>query len=157
LSADGRRAYVSIWGLNGGNPGTVPAPLPPLDPNSLQVSSIAVIDVSNPAAPPHVMRFLPIARSLRVDNRAVYGGSHPSAMQLSPDGALLYVTATNVDLLVVVDTVTLTTIAEVPLNVFDTVPPKQQPQGLYPNALAVSADGRRVYVADAGINAVQLI
>src|SRR5262249_59603807 len=69
----------------------------------------------------------------------------------------LYVTATNVDLLVVLDAETMSLIAEVPLNPFESGPLAQQLQGVYPNALAVRADGRRVYVADAGINAVQVI
>jgi DNA-binding beta-propeller fold protein YncE len=159
VSADGRRAYVSSWGINGGAGGsgdTIPAPLPPLDPNGLQRSSVGVVDLSDPNAP-HFVRYVPIARSVKIDNKVVYGGSHPSAMRLSPDGALLYVAASNVDLLVVLDTATLAIVAEVPLNVFTSGPLPQQPVGLYPNALAVSPDGHRVYVADAGINAVQVI
>src|SRR5262249_20830259 len=70
----------------------------------------------------------------------------------------LYVTATNVDLLVVIDTQTLTTIAEVALNVFEkNVPVRDQLEGLYPNGLAVAPDGRTIYIADAGINAVQVV
>src|SRR5262249_10169240 len=101
--------------------------------------------------------YVPIARSVKIDNKIVFGGSHPSAMRLSPDGTRLYITASNVDLLVVLDTSTLTTVAEVPLNVFTSGALAQQPVGLFPNALAVSPDGRRVYVADAAINAVQVI
>jgi YVTN family beta-propeller protein len=159
VSADGTRAYVSSWGINGGAGSSgdlIPSPLPPLDPNAVQRSSVAVVDLSNPNAP-HFVHYIPIARSVTIDNKVVYGGSHPSAMRLSPDGALLYVTASNVDLLVVVDTATLATVAEVPLNVFTSGPLPHQPVGLYPNALAVSPDGRRVYVADAGINAVQVV
>jgi len=158
VSADGTRAYVSSWGINGGagSPGdTIPAPLPPLDPNGVQRSSVAVVDLSNPDAP-HFVRYIPIARSVKIDNKIVYGGSHPSAMRLSPDGALLYVTASNVDLLEVIDTATLK-VTDVPLNVFNLGPLPQQPVGLDPNALAVSPDGRRVYIADAGINAVQVV
>jgi len=157
VSADGTRAYVSSWGLNGGNPGDVPAPLPPLNPNGQEISSVAVLDISNPAVPPHFLRYVRIASSLRVDNRAIFGASHPSALRLSPDGTLLYVTASDLDLLVVLETTKLQTVAEVDLNVFDDTPLKQRLQGLYPNAIAVSADGRRVYVADAGINAVQVL
>src|SRR5206468_3419734 len=83
LSADGKRAYVSSWGLNGGVGGSgdaIPAPLPPLDPNGVQRSSLAIIDLSNPDAP-HFVRFIPIARSAKIDNKVVFGGSHPSAMR----------------------------------------------------------------------------
>jgi DNA-binding beta-propeller fold protein YncE len=157
VSADGRRAYVSSWGINNGNPtDAVPAPLPPLAATRPERSSVAVVDVSNPAAP-QLLRYVLIAPTLRINNTTILGGSHPTAMRLSPDGALLYVTASNLDLLIVVDTTSLQSIAEVPLNVFDPAAVEHQLQGLYPNALAVSADGRRVYVADAGINAVQVV
>jgi YVTN family beta-propeller protein len=160
LSADGTRAYVSVWGINNGvydkNADPVPAPLPPLYPNDDARSAVAVVDLTNPATPV-LQQFIPIARSLAIDNVTIAGGSHPSAMRLSPDGKLLYVTATNVDLLVVIDTTTLETVAEVPLNVFESGPLPTQLQGLYPNSIAVTADGRRLYLADAGINAVQII
>ena len=157
LSPDGRRAFVSSWGVNNGTPASelVP-PLPPLDPNGDTRSSIAQVDLTDPDAP-RLLGYTPIARSLSVDSRTIFGGSHPSAMALSPDGALLYVTATNVDLLVVLDAATMALVAEVPLNTFENGPLPQQLQGFYPNAIAVRPDGRRLYVADAGINAVQVI
>ena len=37
---------------------------------------------------PRLDRYIPIARSLKVDDRTIFGGSHPSAMALSPDGKL---------------------------------------------------------------------
>jgi DNA-binding beta-propeller fold protein YncE len=157
VSANGQRAFVSSWGLENGNPAAdFLAPLPPSDPNRDTRSSIARVDLSDPNAP-KVMGYTPIARSLSVDARVIFGGSHPSAMALSPDGRFLYVTATNVDLLVVLDADTMALVAEVPLNVFASGPLASQLQGFYPNALALRADGRRVYVADAGINAVQVI
>ncbi|MBI4518549.1 MAG: hypothetical protein HY699_22350 [Deltaproteobacteria bacterium] len=156
-SADGQRAFVSSWGLNNGNPtGVIPAPLPPFDPNAISMSSIVAVNVGDPTLPVFE-KYIPVARSMKIDNRSVFGGSHPSAMALSPDGALLYVTATNVDLLVVIDTATLATVAEVQLNQFDSGRGTLALQGLHPNALAVSADGQRIYIADAGINAVQVI
>ncbi len=150
---DGHRVYVSSWGINNGNPRSiVPVPLPPTDPNNPTRSSVAVLDPSG-SGPPTLVAYVPIARSEKVDPQSnIFGGSHPSAMALSPDGALLYVTATNLDLLVVIDTATNQTVAEIDLNVF-----ADHLQGLYPDALAVSADGNRLYVADAGINAVQII
>jgi DNA-binding beta-propeller fold protein YncE len=161
LSADGTRGYVSSWGLNNGNgdpmnTGPLPAPLPPLDPNFETRSSIAQLDLSDPNAP-KLIGYAPIARGLSVDAKVIFGGSHPSAMALSPDGRFLYVTASNVDLLVVLDAVSLQTVAEVPLNPFESGPLPQQLQGFYPNALAVRSDGRRIYIADAGINAVQIL
>ncbi len=157
LAKDGKRAFVTSWGINNANPPDfVPAPLPPSDANKTERSALVEIDLTNPDAPV-VLRHVPIARSVRVNHRTEHGGSHPSAMALSPDGAFLYITATNVDLLIVLDAATLTRIAEVPLNIFEPGPVDGQLQGLYPNALAVSPDGKRLYVADAGISAVQVI
>src|SRR5262249_30983450 len=138
LTADGRRAFVSSWGVNNGNPPSqlIP-PLPPTDPNADARSSVAELDLSNPNAP-HLVGYSPIARDLAVDAQRIFGGSHPSAMALSPDGRFLYVTASNFDLLVVLDAATRALIAEVPPNTFDTTTPlREQLQGFYPNALAV--------------------
>jgi len=150
---DGRRAYVSSWGLNNGNPADIsPRPLPPTNPNANERSSVAVLDVSS-SDPPTLMKYVPIGRDQKVDSKhAIYGGSHPSGLALSPDGSLLYVTASNLDLLGVIDTATDEIVKEVDLNVLG-----DGLQGFYPNAVTVSADGTRVYVADAGINAVQVV
>ncbi|HVN83734.1 MAG TPA: alkaline phosphatase family protein [Candidatus Binatia bacterium] len=157
VTADGTHAFVTSWGLNNGDPvGLIPKPLPPLDPNLPQMSSVAVLKLDDPFKPTY-QTYLPIGRSQKIDNVNVFGGSHPTAMALSPDGALLYVTATNLDLLVVIDTATLATVAEIALNQFDSGHDTLALQGLYPDAVTVSGDGRRVYVADAGINAVQVI
>lgn len=153
VARDGRRAYVTSWGINAGNSpdNLVPVPLPPARPNNDERSSLAVVDISA-SATPALVKYVPIGRAQKIDNQTIFGGSHPSAIALSPDGTLAYVTASNLDLLSVVDTSTDTLVAEVDLNVFG-----DGLQGLYPNGLAVSADGTRVYVADAGINAVQVI
>jgi len=156
-SADGQHAFVSSWGLNNGNPaGLIPPPLPPLDPNLPAMSSIAVVNLTDPTKPTY-QKYVPIGRSQSIDNKTVFGGSHPSNMKLSPDGKLLYVTATNLDLLEVIDTTTLTVVAEVSLNPFESGRGSLALQGLYPEAVAVSPDGSRIYIADAGINAVQVI
>jgi DNA-binding beta-propeller fold protein YncE len=157
LSPDGRRAYVSSWGVNNGNPpDLVPRPLPPVQDKRIERNSVALIDLDDPTNP-RLLRYVRIAPSQHPDNRNIVGFGHPSAMAVSPDGRFLYVTATNVDLLVVVDTETWSAIAEIPLNVFEQGPTRQRLQGLYPNAIAVAPDGRRLYIADAGINAVQVI
>jgi len=150
----GTRAYVSSWGLNNGNNANnvVPKPLPPTNPNDNERSSVAVMDISTDGAPT-LVKYVQIARSQKFDpKKNIFGGSHPSAMALSPDGTRLYVTATNLDLLSVVDTATNQTITDVDLNTLG-----DGLQGLYPDAVAVSTDGARLYVADAGINAVQVI
>jgi YVTN family beta-propeller protein len=155
VGRDGQHAYVSSWGINNGNDPSaaniMPVPLPPNDPNASARSSVAVLDIGTGGAPT-LSKYVPIGRGEKVDNKTVFGGSHPSAMGLSPDGTLLYVTATNLDMLSVIDTATNQIVTEMDLNTF-----ADGLQGLYPDAVAVSADGTRVYVADAGINAVQVI
>jgi Lactonase, 7-bladed beta-propeller len=78
-------------------------------------------------------------------------GSHPVALALSPDEKTLYVALANRDM-----------IAAVALegqklhvrNMFDARLPSQQLFGAVPDALAVSADGARLYVANASSDAV---
>ncbi|HUI26656.1 MAG TPA: bifunctional YncE family protein/alkaline phosphatase family protein [Candidatus Kryptonia bacterium] len=157
VSSDGLHAFVTSWGLNNGNPvGLIPKPLPPLDPNVSAISSVDVLNLADPAKPTF-KQYVPVGRSMQIDNVNIFGGSHPTGMALSPDGALLYVTATNLDLLVVIDAKTFAQVAEVALNQFDSGHDTLGLQGLYPEGVTASADGHRVYVADAGINAVQVI
>jgi hypothetical protein len=70
-------------------------------------------------------------------------------MVLSPDERLLYVALANADRVAVVSTS-----AGKPLAFLDTTAPGQKFPGTYPSALALSADGKRLFVADASINAV---
>jgi DNA-binding beta-propeller fold protein YncE len=76
-------------------------------------------------------------------------GSHPTAMLLSPDEKLLYVALSNADALASVDTSSGKVVQIASTNL-----PDQKYAGSYPNALAQSADGSRVFVADASLNAV---
>ena len=75
--------------------------------------------------------------------------SHPTAMLLSPDERRLYVTLANRDSVAVVDT------AEAKVDGYlDTRLPGQQFGGGYPQALAQSADGKRLFVGDGASNTV---
>ena len=78
-------------------------------------------------------------------------GSHPSALLLSPDGNMLYAALTNSDAVAAID------IAKGRFKVkyfFTTKLPGQTVFGAEPQALALSADGGRLYVANGGSNAV---
>jgi DNA-binding beta-propeller fold protein YncE len=80
LSPDGRRAYVSSWGVNNGNPSDlVPAPLPPIQDTRIERNSVALIDLADPANP-RLVRYVRIAPSQHPDNRNIVGFGHPSAM-----------------------------------------------------------------------------
>ena len=76
-------------------------------------------------------------------------GSHPTALLLSPDEKFLYVTLSNRDALAVVETTTGRLI-----HLASTNTAHQKFAGSYPNALAQSLDGNRVFVADATLNAI---
>ena len=88
------------------------------------------------------------------------GDTHPSAMAIVRKGALevLYVAKSNDDSLGMVRLDT-----EKKLPDFDLSPVKitlkdgQKIKGAYPNALAVSPDNTRLYVAEAGINSVAVL
>jgi hypothetical protein len=80
-------------------------------------------------------------------------GHHPSAVQLSRDGKRLFVANTNDDTLSVLDVtrpvarvVSTETVAPVP----------GMPVGAHPDALALSPDGKTLFVALAGLNAVEV-
>ena len=76
-------------------------------------------------------------------------GSHPTAMLLSPDEKVLYVALSNADALATVDAATGQVLQTASTNL-----PGQKFAGTVPNALSQSADGSRVFVADASLNAV---
>jgi DNA-binding beta-propeller fold protein YncE len=76
-------------------------------------------------------------------------GSHPTAMLLSPDEKLLYVALSNVDRIAVVSTAT-----NVSLGFLVTTTNHLQFGGTYPMALAQSRDGKRLFFADASLDAV---
>jgi DNA-binding beta-propeller fold protein YncE len=87
-------------------------------------------------------------------------GSHPTAMLLSADEKLLYVTLSNIDEVAVVSTMTSHAIAafptasSLPFAFLSTVVPTQKYAGTFPSALAQSDDGKRLFAADSSINAV---
>ena len=76
-------------------------------------------------------------------------GSHPTAMLLSPDEKLLYVALSNEDKIAVIKTST-----GVPSDFMVTTVRHLEYSGTYPIALAQSADGGRLFFADASLNAV---
>ena len=80
---------------------------------------------------------------------SVAPGSHPTAMLLSTDQKYLYVTLTNSDRVAVVN------VAKGELaGLLSTELPEQQYGGSMPDGLAQSADGKRLFVADAAADAV---
>jgi DNA-binding beta-propeller fold protein YncE len=76
-------------------------------------------------------------------------GRHPSALALDRAGARLYVARASYDRIVVVDTHANTRLADL-----SDAAPTGPAEGSTPNALALSADGRHLLVAEADNNAI---
>jgi DNA-binding beta-propeller fold protein YncE len=81
-------------------------------------------------------------------------GHHPTAVQLSSDGQRLFVTNTNDDSLTVLDVRGAGAPAVVSTE--SVKPLAGVPVGAYPDALALSPDGGTLFVALAGLNAVEV-
>ncbi|MEO8592147.1 MAG: hypothetical protein ABI759_02395 [Candidatus Solibacter sp.] len=79
-------------------------------------------------------------------------GLHPSGMALDEAAHLLYVANSNSDSLSVIDLNTSTVAATIPLQPFF-----RKVSGIAPESLALSRDGRNLYVTCAGINAVAVL
>lgn len=79
----------------------------------------------------------------------IAAGSHPTAMLLSPDEGTLYVALSNWNEVAAVST------ADGTISViFETLPAGMKHSGASPEALAQSADGKRLFVADSALDAV---
>jgi DNA-binding beta-propeller fold protein YncE len=95
-----------------------------------------------------VARWIP----LMLPTSPIAPGSHPTAMALSSEGDLLYVALSNADRVMVVPVR-----GNGPVRSLVTSPPGQRFGGSCPDALAISGDGRRLFAADACINAVAVL
>ncbi|MCU1593527.1 MAG: beta-propeller repeat protein [Frankiales bacterium] len=103
------------------------------------VGTVSVVDLRNPLQPREVS--------------VVKVGHHPVAVQLSQDRSRLFVANTNDDSISVLD---VRRTAHVIAT--QTVRPVQgAPAGAHPDAMAVSPDGRTLFVALAGANAVEVL
>lgn len=86
---------------------------------------------------------------VRPPKRKHEAGTHPTALLLSPDQRLLFVTLSNRDEVAVVSTRNGKVV-----RYLSTLLPGQNFPGTYPNALAQTTDGRRLFVANAAADAV---
>jgi DNA-binding beta-propeller fold protein YncE len=118
VTRDGRRAWCSLW----------------------NASQIAELDLTAGK----VVRWI----KLRQPKDPLAPGSHPTAMLLSPDEKILYVTLSNLDAVAAVST------DNGAISFFNTEVSHQESSGSFPIALAQSNDGKRLFVADASANAI---
>src|SRR5215470_15410975 len=142
ISADGKKVYVSNWG------GRIPV-------------AGDFTDGQNPVLVDH-RTGIPISGTVSVLDTAsntiakqIDVGLHPTGMALSPSGDRVYVTNANSDTVSVIDTAT-DTVAKT-LYVGEQGPDRTPLLGASPNAIAVSPDGRTLFVANGARNAVAVV
>ena len=116
---DGRRGFCSLW----------------------NASEVAELDLRTG----QVVRSIPLLKP----SSPIASGSHPTAMLLSSDEKLLYVTLSNSDAVAVVDVANGKIV-----HLLSTKLRGQEYGGSFPNALAQSSDGKRLFVANASADAV---
>jgi DNA-binding beta-propeller fold protein YncE len=124
VSKDGTRAFVALW----------------------NASEVVELDLKRGT----VGRKLALLKP----SSDIAPGTHPSALEMSPDGGILYVALTNRD------TVAAVNIGGSEFSIkgyFDTRLPGQTYFGAEPETLAISADGSRLYVGNAMTDAVAVI
>jgi YVTN family beta-propeller protein len=124
VTRDQTRAFVALW--NG--------------------SDIAELDLKAGTVTRHLDLLKP--------KSAVAPGTHPCALEISPDGSTMYVALANRD---AVAAVNIEKGQFALKGYFDTRLPGQSYFGAEPNALAIAADGKKLYVGNAASDAVAVI
>ncbi len=140
LSPDGTKAFVSDWGGRPPISGDLTAP---------SAGTQVVID-SRGVASSGAVSFVNLTTATEIAKVAV--GLHPSDLELSPDGAVLYVANANSDTVSVLDTQTRALKETILVR-----PDPSFPYGSAANGLALSKDGKTLFVASGGNNSVAVV
>ena len=125
------------------------------DPNATESSSLFAIDVSRPERPivketAHTGRAV---GALDEGGRQAYGASHPNAVVVG--GGRIYVSNGGDDSITILDRASLARVGEISLAA---LPGSDRVlRGVQPVALALAPDGRALYVAEAGLNAIGVV
>ena len=117
------------------------------DPNAPESNSLSVIDVTDPAS----ARVEAFVRTGEPFGPNSLGGSGPTAVVATAGS--IYVANGNQDTISIVDSVTLTVREQIPLR----IPELEHLRGILPLSLALDTPNGRLYVAEAGINAVGVV
>src|SRR5499427_2500775 len=142
VSADSRKVYISNWG------GKIPGPGDFTDgQNPVIVDQRTGIPVSGTVSVLDAATNT-VAKQINI-------GLHPTGMALSPGGDRLFVTNANSDTLSMIDTAT-DTVAKT-IDVGERGRDRMPLLGSSPNAVAVSGDGRTLWVANGAANAVAVV
>ncbi|HEU5478528.1 MAG TPA: YncE family protein, partial [Candidatus Tumulicola sp.] len=155
VAAAGRHVLISAGGLAAYSPLDPPARFPQFAAPAFDPNRSSALDVLNlladgtAAADPDVVRMDPAP-----DGSKVVGGAAPGAIALRRDGRLAYVAMSNVDRVAVVSLASETprVVRGLDLRLYP-----DAPYGAEPSAEALSKDGKRLYVALAGLNAVAVL
>jgi DNA-binding beta-propeller fold protein YncE len=131
VSKDGERAFVALW-------------------NASEIVELNLWD----GTLPRVGRKLALLKP----SDPLKPGTHPSALEISPDGKTLYVALSNRDAVASVDISGTGPASKFDLKgYFDTRLPGQSYFGAEPDTLALNADGTRLYTGNMGSDAVAVI
>ena len=126
LDSARHRLYVSNWADEAGR-------------GHMKGGTVSVVDITDPA------------KATEVGSTQV--GHHPSAVQLSKDRTRLFVANTNDDTISVVD---VSGSGATTIKTESVKPASGIPVGAHPDAFALSPDGQTLFVALAGLNAVEV-
>ncbi len=117
------------------------------DPNAPESNSLAVIDVENPEQP-RLVRFVRTGKPFGPQSQ---GGSSPNGV--AANATSIYVSNGNQDSITVIDAATLEVRTQIDLRIAKL----EAYRGILPLGMALDPAGGRLYVAEAGINAVGVV
>ncbi|MCB9208818.1 MAG: bifunctional YncE family protein/alkaline phosphatase family protein [Ignavibacteriales bacterium] len=141
INLNDKKLYVSNWG------GRKPLP----DEESFKSSgSEVLVDPESGIANNGSVSVIDLNLNINVKNIDV--GLHPTSMVLNQEKTLLYIACANSDLISVIDTKN-----DIVVNQIDVKMDKDLPFGSAPNALTLSNDGNKLFVANGTDNAICVI
>lgn len=117
------------------------------DPNAPESNSLAVVDVEKPEQP----RLLKFVRTGKPFGPLSAGGSGPNGVVAG--ASAVYVSNGNQDTITVIDAASLEVRQEIELR----IPKLEAYRGILPLGMALDPAGGRLYVAEAGMNAVGVV
>lgn len=152
----GDRLLVANQGLMHYTRLPAPTALPPLrtvPPDLARASSLSVVPLGDQGALPNETVTSSVPMDPTPDGLRTVGGAHPAAVATTENGSYAFVAMANVDRIATIDLQgSPRVIGGTELRLFD-----RGPYGTQPDALALGHDGKRLYVALAGLDAVAVV